>query len=66
MSAGPDGFRFAEAVAAFDRAGAITWTQDQADARTALVTAWTRDTAAEPDATRRGSCSPTPTATSTH
>ena len=38
--------RFAEAVAAFDRAGAITWTQDQEDARTALVAAWTRDTAA--------------------
>ena len=44
--------RFAEAVAAFDRAGAITWTQDQVDARVALVAAWRRDTAAEPDATR--------------
>ena len=44
--------RFAEAVAAFDRAGAITWTQDQVDARVALVAAWKRDTAAEPDATR--------------
>ena len=44
--------RFAEAVAAFDRAGAITWTQDHADARAALVAAWKRDTAAEPDATR--------------
>ena len=43
--------RFAEAVAAFDRAGAITWTQDQADARAALVAAWTRDTVAAPDAT---------------
>jgi len=44
--------RFAEAVAAFDRAGAITWTPDQADARAALVAAWKRDTAADPDATR--------------
>ncbi|HME24406.1 MAG TPA: AAA family ATPase [Acetobacteraceae bacterium] len=44
--------RFAEAVAAFDRAGAITWTQDQVDARVALVAAWRCDTAAEPDATR--------------
>jgi Ti-type conjugative transfer relaxase TraA len=44
--------RFAEAVAAFDRAGAITWTQDPVDARVALVAAWRRDTAAEPDATR--------------
>ena len=44
--------RFADAVAAFDRAGAITWTQDQADARAALVAAWKRDTAAAPDATR--------------
>ena len=44
--------RFADAVAAFDRAGAITWTQDHADARTALVAAWKRDTAADPDATR--------------
>jgi Ti-type conjugative transfer relaxase TraA len=44
--------RFSEAVAAFDQAGAITWTQDQVDARVALVAAWQRDTAAEPDATR--------------
>jgi len=44
--------RFADAVAAFDRAGAITWTRDHEDARTALVAAWKRDTAAEPDATR--------------
>ena len=44
--------RFADAVAAFDRAGAIAWTQDQVDARVALVAAWRRDTAAEPDATR--------------
>jgi len=44
--------RFEEAVAAFDKAGAITWTLDHEDARTALVAAWKRDTAAEPDATR--------------
>jgi Ti-type conjugative transfer relaxase TraA len=44
--------RFADAVAAFDQAGAITWTNDQVDARAALVTAWKRDTADEPDATR--------------
>ena len=37
--------RFAEAVNAFDRAGAITWTEKQEDARTALVAAWTRDAA---------------------
>src|SRR6202035_1093205 len=44
--------RVGEAVAAFDRAGAITWTRDHEDARKALVAAWKRDTAAEPDATR--------------
>jgi len=44
--------RFGEAVATYDRAGAITWTQDQAEARTALVEAWKRDTAAKPDAAR--------------
>jgi Ti-type conjugative transfer relaxase TraA len=44
--------RFAQAVAAFDRAGAITWTNDQAAARQALVAAWSRDTAAAPDARR--------------
>jgi len=44
--------RFAAAVAAFDQAGAITWTQDQDGARTALVEAWKRDTAADPQATR--------------
>ena len=44
--------RFVRAVAAFDRAGAITWTNDQADARQALVAAWSRDTAAAPDARR--------------
>jgi Ti-type conjugative transfer relaxase TraA len=44
--------RFGEAVAAFDTAGEITWTQDQEDARKALVAAWTRDTAQQPEATR--------------
>jgi hypothetical protein len=44
--------RFADAVAAFDGAGAITWKEDQEDARKALVAAWTRDTAAQPDARR--------------
>jgi Ti-type conjugative transfer relaxase TraA len=44
--------RFEDAVVAFDRSGAITWTDDQAAARQTLVTAWTRDTVAEPDATR--------------
>ena len=44
--------RFGDAVAAFDKAGAITWTQDHEDARAALVAAWTKDTAVEPDATR--------------
>ena len=44
--------RFAQAVAAFDRAGAITWTDDQIEARQALVAAWSRDTAAAPDAKR--------------
>jgi hypothetical protein len=44
--------RFADAVAAFDGAGAITWTDDQAAARHALVTAWRRDTTSDPHATR--------------
>src|SRR5271170_4234955 len=44
--------RFAEAVSAYDRAGAITWTPDQDQARMALVEAWTRDTAAAPAAKR--------------
>src|SRR5271170_5365986 len=44
--------RFAEAVTAYDRAGAITWTPDQDQARTALVEAWKRDTAAEPASKR--------------
>src|SRR5271170_4453603 len=44
--------RFAEAVTAYDRAGAITWTPDQDQARTALVEAWKRDTAVDPAAKR--------------
>jgi Ti-type conjugative transfer relaxase TraA len=44
--------RFAKAVTAYDRAGAITWTPHQDQARTALVEAWKRDTAAEPNAKR--------------
>ena len=35
--------RFAEAVGAFDKAGAITWTDKQDQARSALVAAWKRD-----------------------
>ena len=35
--------RFADAVGAFDRAGAITWTDKQEQARSALVAAWTWD-----------------------
>jgi Ti-type conjugative transfer relaxase TraA len=44
--------RFAEAVAAFDRAGAITWTDRQEQARGALVAAWTRDAEERPGASR--------------
>jgi hypothetical protein len=44
--------RFAQAVAAFDLAGAITWANDQVEARQALVGTWSRDTAAAPDAKR--------------
>ena len=44
--------RFEVAVASYDQAGAITWTAEQDGARAALVAAWTRDTAAEPEATR--------------
>ena len=53
--------RFVEAVSAFDKNGAIIWTNKQDDARAALVETWKRDTAATP--TRRASCSPTPTRT---
>lgn len=44
--------RFGRAVAAFDREGAVTWSADGEGARAALVAAWTRDTAAEPSASR--------------
>jgi Ti-type conjugative transfer relaxase TraA len=44
--------RFGEAVAAYDKAGAITWTQDQETARAALVEAWKLDTAVKPAAAR--------------
>jgi hypothetical protein len=40
--------RFVEAVAAFDRHGAIIWTADQDAARAALVAAWKQDAAAQP------------------
>ena len=44
--------RFVRAVEAFEAAGAITWTNDQVDARAALVRAWAEDVAADPKATR--------------
>src|SRR5258708_563967 len=44
--------RFAEAVGAFDKAGAITWTQDQEDAKRALVAAWQRDGEERPGQSR--------------
>ena len=44
--------RFGAAVAAYDEAGAISWTQDQDQARTALIAAWQRDSAAAPAARR--------------
>jgi Ti-type conjugative transfer relaxase TraA len=44
--------RFTEAVNAFDRAGAITWTDKQEDAQRALVAAWTRDASERPGASR--------------
>jgi hypothetical protein len=44
--------RFAEAVGAFDRAGAIVWTDKQEDSRRALVAAWTRDAQEKPGASR--------------
>lgn len=42
--------RFQDAVAAFDRHGAITWTITQDEARAALVARWTEETAAKPEA----------------
>jgi Ti-type conjugative transfer relaxase TraA len=44
--------RFADAVGAFDRAGAIIWTDKQEDSRRALVVAWTRDAAEHLGASR--------------
>jgi ATP-dependent exoDNAse (exonuclease V) alpha subunit len=44
--------RFVEAVDAFDKAGAITWTAIQEEACKALVAAWTRDADAHPGASR--------------
>ncbi len=44
--------RFAEAVGAFDKAGAITWTPSQDEARHALVAAWKRDGEADPAKSR--------------
>ena len=44
--------RFAEAVAAFDRHGAITWAPDQDAARAALVAAWKRDADDKPGSAR--------------
>ena len=44
--------RFSEAVGAFDKAGAITWTQSQDEARSALVAAWKRDADERPGQSR--------------
>ncbi len=44
--------RFAEAVGAFDQAGAITWTDRQDEARSALVEAWKRDAGERPGQSR--------------
>ena len=44
--------RFAEAVGAFDKAGAITWTATQDEARSALVAAWKRDAEERPGQSR--------------
>ncbi|MHB8284502.1 MAG: AAA family ATPase, partial [Caulobacteraceae bacterium] len=44
--------RVAEAVGAFAREGAVTWTQTQDQARDQLVARWTADTAHKPDAAR--------------
>jgi len=44
--------RVGEAVQAFNRHGAITWTKTQEASRAALVEQWKRDTAEAPDATR--------------
>ena len=44
--------RFEEALRAFAREKAITWTAKQDEARVALVAAWRRDTANEPEKSR--------------
>ena len=44
--------RFDSAVAAYDRNGAITWTDDQDVAQAALVARWKADTLADPQASR--------------
>jgi Ti-type conjugative transfer relaxase TraA len=44
--------RFAEAVGAFDKAGAITWTDRQDEAGSALVAAWKRDADEQPGQSR--------------
>jgi Ti-type conjugative transfer relaxase TraA len=44
--------RFAEAVGAFDKAGAITWTDRQDEARSALVAVWKRDADERPGQSR--------------
>ena len=44
--------RFDSAVAAYDRHGAITWTEDGEAARAALVERWKADTLADPKASR--------------
>jgi Ti-type conjugative transfer relaxase TraA len=44
--------RFSEAVGAFDEAGAITWTDRQDEARSALVVAWKRDADERPGQSR--------------
>ncbi|WP_174513387.1 AAA family ATPase [Methylocella tundrae] len=44
--------RFTDAVAAYDRHGAISWTKTQDEARAALVAAWRKDAADASDKTR--------------
>ena len=44
--------RFRRAVETFNRIGAITWSDEQSDARDALVAAWAADVAADPTASR--------------
>ena len=44
--------RFTQAVRAFDRHGAVTWTADEAANLAALVKRWQADTAADPQSTR--------------